>query len=137
RPLRALSPPQRGEGGRRPGEGPPRYLFAMTLHEPAREMRKSPTRGEDRLWSWLRDRSFSGYKFRRQHPMAGYILDFYCAELKLAIEVDGWHHSQITYEEDYVRTLELKREGIEVVRIANELLVRDYLTVIDIIQVAI
>jgi very-short-patch-repair endonuclease len=109
----------------------------VTLHDLAREIRQSPTRSEDRLWSWLRDRRFSGCKFRRQHPIAGYILDFYCPELKLAIEVDGWHHSQITYEEDYVRTMELKREGIEVVRIANELFVRDYLAVIDIIQEAI
>jgi len=49
-------------------------------------MRKAPTRSEDRVWSWLRDRRFGGYKFRRQHPVGDYIVDFYCSELKLAIE---------------------------------------------------
>ena len=101
-------------------------------------MRQSPTRSEDRLWQWLRDRRCSGYKFRRQHPLGGYILDFYCAELKLAIEVDGKHHEAAWVNEyDGARSLELGEHGIDVVRIPNELLIRDYLTVIDIVQFAI
>jgi very-short-patch-repair endonuclease len=64
------------------------------LRQRAKEMRRAPTRSENRLWSWLRDRRFDGYKFRRQYPIGRYVLDFYCAELKLAIEVDGRHHEE-------------------------------------------
>src|SRR2546428_8377682 len=73
----------------------------------ARSMRREPTRAEARLWSWLRDRRFFGHKFRRQHPAAGYILDFYCPELKLAIELDRRHH-QASYMNEY-ESLELSR----------------------------
>jgi very-short-patch-repair endonuclease len=92
----------------------------------AREMRRAPTRSENRLWSWLRDRRFDGYKFKRQFPIGRYVLDFYCAELKLAIEVDGQQHSanwMVDYE--YERTNALRERGIEVLRIPNELLIRD------------
>jgi len=97
-------------------------------------MRKAPTRSEDRLWSWLRDRRFNGCKFRRQHPVGGYILDFYCAKLKLAIEVDGAHHDP---EYDGIRSLILQRYGIEVIRIPNDMFKTQYEIVIDIIQAAI
>jgi len=99
-------------------------------------MRKAPTRSEDRLWSWLRNRRLIGFKFRRQHPHAAYILDFYCAEIKLAIEVDGAGH-ELNYEYDGIRALELQRDGIEVLRIPNEMLKNDYRTVLDIILNAI
>jgi ATP-dependent helicase HrpA/adenine-specific DNA-methyltransferase len=71
----------------------------------------------------LRDRRFAGIKFRRQHPIGRYILDFYCPALKLAIELDGKHHEaswMAGYEGE--RTEALKRMGIEVLRIPNELL---------------
>ncbi|HEV8659207.1 MAG TPA: DUF559 domain-containing protein, partial [Thermoanaerobaculia bacterium] len=55
-------------------------------------MRKAPNRGEARLWSWLRNRRFGDYKFRRQHPIGNYVVDFYCRELKLVIELDGAKH---------------------------------------------
>ncbi len=95
----------------------------MSLVEHAREMRHAPTGSEARLWSWLRDRRFSAYKFRRQHPIGRYILDFYCAELKLAIEGDGRQHEEV-WRVDYeqARTQMLNRLGIEVLRIPNEML---------------
>jgi very-short-patch-repair endonuclease len=87
----------------------------------AREMRKEPTRAEDRLWSWLRDRRFGNYKFRRQHPVGDYILDFYCAELKIAIELDGVvHEVDCVAEHDKRRTRYLERQGIMIVRLENE-----------------
>lgn len=92
----------------------------------ARGMRRQPTRPEGRIWSWLRARRFSHWKFRRQHPTGRYILDFYSAELQLAIELDGSHHAaewMIDHESE--RTRELRSRGIEVVRIPNELLIRD------------
>ena len=55
----------------------------------ARNLRKNLTDAEQLLWRLLRDRLFGNKKFRRQHPVGRYILDFYCHELKLAIEVDG------------------------------------------------
>jgi len=92
----------------------------------ARGMRREPTRAEGRIWSWLRGRRFSDWKFRRQHPIGRFILDFYSAELKLAIELDGSHHStewMIDHESQRMR--ELRGRGIEVIRIQNELLIRD------------
>lgn len=96
------------------------------LKRHARELRRSPTRAEARLWSWLRNRRFVNLKFRRQVPVGRYILDFYCAELKLAIEVDGAHHNQVDMADyDSMRTYYLERRGIYVLRIPNELIVRD------------
>ena len=98
-------------------------------------MRRCSTREESRLWSWLRNRRFDGLKFKRQVPMGRYILDFYCADLKLAIEVDGRHHSgpdMVAYDHD--RTRHLANRGIYVLRIANELLCRDSRIVADMIR---
>ena len=64
-----------------------------------------------------------GFKFRRQHPIGRYIVDFYCVELKLAIEVDGKHHEaswMIDYEN--ARVAYLTRKGVELLRVPNELL---------------
>jgi very-short-patch-repair endonuclease len=89
-------------------------------------MRRAPTRSENRLWSWLRDRRFDGYKFRRQFPIGRYVLDFYCAELKLAIEVDGrQHEDRLMAQYDDERTIALRQRGIEILRIPNELLIGD------------
>jgi len=88
----------------------------------AREMRRGSTPTEARLWRWLRTRPY-GYKFRRQVPIGPFIVDFYCAELKLVIEVDGRHHSNIDmHEYDDARTLDLYLMGYRVFRIANETL---------------
>ena len=109
---------------------------SLRLH--ARAMRHEPTRAEDRIWSWLRSRRFGGYKFRRQTPIGRYVVDFYCAELKLAIELDGAHHKtdwMSEYDGDRSRYLEAR--GIRVLRIPNELLIRDSLLVGEQIQAAI
>ena len=55
-------------------------------------MRKEPTRSESLLWSALRNRRLASRKFRRQHPVGRFILDFYCHEERLAVEVDGPVH---------------------------------------------
>jgi len=86
----------------------------------ARAMRRDATRYEARLWRWLRKRP-CGYKFRRQVPIGPFIVDFYCAELRLVIEVDGRHHSTIdVHEYDDARTIDLYLMGYRVFRIANE-----------------
>ena len=101
-------------------------------------MRHSPTRSEGRLWTWLRNRVFHGAKFRRQVPIGRYIVDFYCPELKLAIEIDGRQHAAAWMSEhESERTVEIEKYGIEIVRIENELLIRDPRTVEDILELAI
>ncbi|WOK05895.1 endonuclease domain-containing protein [Imperialibacter roseus] len=56
-------------------------------------MRKNHTAAENLLWQNLRGRKLGGHKFRRQHPVAGFIADFYCHEAKLVIELDGKIHN--------------------------------------------
>ena len=58
----------------------------------ARLLRKHDTWAEKLLWSWLRDRRFSAYKFRRQRPFGPHVLDFFCAEARVDIELDGFQH---------------------------------------------
>jgi len=81
----------------------------------ARRMRSEMTDAEKRMWSILRKRRIAGFKFRRQVPIAGYILDFYCIGEKLAIELDGGQHiDAIAYDEK--RTAKLKELGVRVLR---------------------
>jgi very-short-patch-repair endonuclease len=58
----------------------------------ARRLRRDQTDEEKELWQVLRGRRFAGFKFRRQHAVGGHILDFYCADAKLAVELDGFQH---------------------------------------------
>jgi very-short-patch-repair endonuclease len=90
------------------------------------------------MWCWLRNRRFAGLKFRRQAPVGRYIVDFYCAELKLVIELDGTHHRSPGMDEyDDRRTGYLRRRGMRVLRIPNEILIRDSEIVVEMIQEAI
>jgi very-short-patch-repair endonuclease len=75
------------------------------------------TPAEKILWRELRGRKFHGMKFRRQHPAAGYILDYYCHESKLGIELDGEIHNQTDISEyDKKRTEELVALSLRVIR---------------------
>ncbi len=87
----------------------------------ARSMRQNPTEAERKLWEYLRFDQL-GVRFRRQHPIGNYILDFYCHEAKLAIEVDGSHHLQKTKkEQDSFRSeVLLEGSGITVLRFTND-----------------
>jgi len=85
----------------------------------ARRMRHEPTKTESKLWRWLRNRRFGDHKFRRQYPIGRYVVDFYCHELKLAIELDGSPH-EFRSEYDEQRTAELTDYGITVVRFNND-----------------
>lgn len=86
----------------------------------AREMRHPQTPAEATVWRHLRNRNL-GFKFRRQHPIVRFIIDFYCAELKLCIEIDGnTHLEQDQQEYDAVRTEYLEFLGRKVIRFTNE-----------------
>lgn len=88
-------------------------------HQRAKRMRQSMTPPEARLWTQLRGHRLNGYKFRRQHPFGPYILDFYCAAARLAVEVDGRGHDHPEQlEHDRRRTNWLAGHGVRVVRLA-------------------
>jgi very-short-patch-repair endonuclease len=72
----------------------------------AREMRKNPTKAEQLLCRALRGRNLSNLKFRRQQPMKGYILDFYCKAGRLGVEVDG----EIHWSQSLVETMRFQRK---------------------------
>lgn len=92
----------------------------------ARNLRLRESWGERLMWAWLRDRRFTGYKFRRQHPVGPYILDFFCNAAKLDVEVDGFQHgSPESQTIDAVRDAFLGNQGIKVLRFWNSHLRRD------------
>lgn len=79
------------------------------------------TPSENLLWQNLRNRKVNNFKFRRQHPISTYIVDFYCHEAKLVIEVDGGiHFIDDNVEYDKFRTLQLEAFGLKVIRFRNE-----------------
>ena len=84
-------------------------------------MRKRPTRAETILWQFLRRKQMRGFRFRRQHPIGRYIVDFYCRQAQLAVEVDGSTHlSKEAAEYDKQRTQFLNELGLSVLRFSNE-----------------
>ena len=83
----------------------------------ARQLRQTPTDAERRIWSALRDRRLLRYKFRRQHPVGDFIVDFACTEHQLVIEVDGGQHSENAA--DTTRTARLQSQGWRVIRFWN------------------
>jgi lipoate-protein ligase B/very-short-patch-repair endonuclease len=84
----------------------------------AREMRSNATDAESLIWRLVRNRQIAGAKFRRQHPIGRYILDFYCEDLQLAIELDGGQHAD-QIEHDESRSAWLEARGIRVLRFWN------------------
>jgi very-short-patch-repair endonuclease len=88
-----------------------------TANPKARPLRLESTDAERRLWSALRDRQLQGYKFRRQHNVGAFILDFACVEHKLAVEADGGQHNES--DDDDRRTAWLESQGWKVIRFWN------------------
>ena len=82
-------------------------------------MRVESTQAEEKLWQHLRNRQVQGLKFRRQHAIDRYIVDFYCPEARLVIEVDGPIH-EFTQDEDTQRQLKLEERGLRVLRFTND-----------------
>ena len=83
----------------------------------ARTLRRNSTDAEIRLWSALRDRRLAGYRFRRQHPIGPFIVDFGCTRHQLIIEADGGQHADNAADEE--RTEWLQRNGWRVLRFWN------------------
>ena len=92
----------------------------MSLKQIARGLRHKQTDDEKSLWRALRARHFAGFKFRRQHTIGNHILDFYCADAKLAVELDGSQHGQPEgMQRDAERERFLTERGIATLRFWN------------------
>ena len=89
------------------------------LWKRARRLRSECTDAERRLWIFLRREQVAGRKFRRQYPLAGYIVDFVCVPARLVIELDGGQHVEAAAH-DRQRTATLEREGYRVLRFWND-----------------
>lgn len=95
-------------------------------------LRRNLTEAEAALWVHLRHRKIQGFKFRRQYGVGPYILDFYCPQLKLAIEVDGPGHQRTAQREyDQARTDYLNAFQITVLRFTNQQVSDEILTVVQ------
>ena len=92
----------------------------------ARSLRKELTEAEGVLWNELRNRKLNGVKFRRQHPVGQFIVDFFCPVKELVIEIDGGiHFEEEVKERDENRTAELERYDLKVIRFTNDEVLND------------
>jgi very-short-patch-repair endonuclease len=96
------------------------HAVPAPLLEAARALRCTMTNSEQLLWHCLRRKQLGGFRFRRQHPFERFVLDFYCCEVKLAIELDGGQHNEPDAKaRDRERTALLAAQGIQVLRFWN------------------
>jgi very-short-patch-repair endonuclease len=102
----------------------------------ARQLRSSLTDAEKYLWQYLRRNQLHGLRFRRQHPVSPYIIDFACLEKKLVIELDGGQHSQ-NQKYDTERTIFLEQHGYRVLRFWNNDVLRNIEGVLETIASAV
>ena len=111
------------------------YQADPLLFERARYLRNHLTNAEMKLWGYLQTRPM-GYKFRRQHPIGIYVVDFYCHPLKLVIEADGSiHNKQEVKEADHKRQLSLEQDGLQVIRFTNDDILKNTEHVIEQINI--
>jgi very-short-patch-repair endonuclease len=93
------------------------------------------TPSENILWQHLRKKRLSGILFRRQHPISNFIVDFYCHEARLVIEIDGdIHNQQENKEYDENRTFELEKFGLKVIRFSNDDINNNITKVLEILE---
>ena len=96
----------------------------------ARQLRRWSTETERKIWEALRDRKFLGLKFRRQHVIEGFTVDFFCHKLKLAVEADGKiHDNRKGYDAE--RQAVLEAESVAFIRVTNEEVDRDINILLD------
>jgi very-short-patch-repair endonuclease len=96
----------------------------------SRELRKRQTDAEEKLWFWLRRRHVADCKFRRQHPIGPYVVDFACIQKWLVVELDGGQHlEQLEYDER--RTVYLREYGWRVVRFWDDAVLNETELVVE------
>lgn len=94
-----------------------KIYYDHTLKKLSRKLRNQSTLSEILLWKRLRARQILGYQFARQKPIKNYIVDFYCSQLKLIIEIDGCsHNNETVYRRDLQRQKELESLGLKFLR---------------------
>lgn len=102
------------------------------LFKYAKEHRHDPTSAEAILWESLKNKQLFGYKFRREHPVGCYIIDFYCLQKRLAIEIDGGYHFTLEQQiYDAHRTYEINRMGLHEIRFNNNEVFNNLQCVLD------
>ncbi len=105
--------------------------YNVNLKRLARNLRNDSTFGEILLWKQLRNKQFYGHDFHRQKPLLNYIVDFYCYELNLVIEIDGqYHNHEEKYNSDVLRDEELKSYGLTIIRFSEKEVRHDMMNVI-------
>ncbi len=109
--------------------------YSPKLKELARKLRNDSTLGEVLLWKELNGKQFYGYDFHRQKPLLNYIIDFYCCELNLVIEIDGHYHDhEETYKLDLLREQELEKYDLTIIRFTEREVRKDMVNVLRIIE---
>ena len=125
RPSPPQNPPRNGEGDRAKRGGGDSRFVARPQVKLARELRKNQSLPERMLWQQLRTRPL-GHKFRRQHPIGEYVVDFCCLAQRFVVEVDGSAHDNIDRVKfDERRTTFLKENGFRVLRVSASRVLAD------------
>jgi very-short-patch-repair endonuclease len=102
-------------------EKPMHFGATKSTFKKADELRNRMTNAEHILWQHVNKKKILGLRFRRQHSIGQFIVDFYCHQIKLVVEVDGEiHDNKHNIEYDKQRTYELKKLGLEVIRFKND-----------------
>jgi very-short-patch-repair endonuclease len=102
------------------------------IQQASRHLRRALTPAESKLWQALRSRKLGGLKFRRQHPVGPFILDFCCPACKLIVELDGAAHDETEQaERDETRSAQLIAYGYRILRFRNEEVLTDLISVLD------
>jgi len=104
--------------------------YNPNLKELARQLRNNSTKAEIILWQKLKRKQMYGYDFHRQKPLDNYIVDFFCHELMLAIEVDGYSHQfEEVYDKDVKKTQRLNELGVTVLRFTDNEVLKEMFSV--------
>lgn len=104
----------------------------------AKDLRNNSTLGEVILWKKLKGKQFLGYDFHRQKPLLDYIVDFYCAELNLVIEIDGnYHNHEEVYVKDVKRQQDLEKHNLNFLRFTEKEIKQQLLNVLRAIEIYI
>lgn len=101
----------------------------------AEKNRLNNTPAEKALWEAIRLKKLDGFRFRNQHAIGAYVVDFYCHEAKLAIEVDGEYHEETNQKEyDTERTKLIEASGVKIIRFTNQEVLTNLETVLETIK---
>jgi very-short-patch-repair endonuclease len=109
-------------------------LYNRNLKEASRQLRKNMTEAERLFWSRVRGKQLSGAQFYRQKIVGDYIVDFYCPQARLVVEIDGGqHYEEQGAEKDVVRDRCLRAEGLKVLRFSNREVLENVAAVLEVV----